>query len=94
MSPLREQYVGLLTLRGYAQRTHESYIAAVAALAGHYKRSPASLSDEEIRGYLIGLHHRGLSFSSINVAVSALRLFYGQVLKRVKQQFFCKSGIG
>ncbi|MEY4300138.1 MAG: hypothetical protein RIR25_1374 [Verrucomicrobiota bacterium] len=82
MSPLREQYVGLLTLRGYAQRTHESYIAAVAALAGHYKRSPASLSDEEIRGYLIGLHHRGLSFSSINVAVSALRLFYGQVLKR------------
>ncbi|MFM7373648.1 MAG: phage integrase N-terminal SAM-like domain-containing protein, partial [Chthoniobacterales bacterium] len=63
MSPLREQYVGLLTLRGYAQRTHESYIAAVAALAGHYKRSPASLSDEEIRGYLTGLHHRGLSFS-------------------------------
>ena len=82
MSPLREQYVGLLTLRGYAQRTHESYIAAVAALAGHYKRSPASLSNEEIRGHLIGLHHRGLSFSSINVAVSALRLFYGQVLKR------------
>lgn len=82
MSPLREQYVGLLTLRGYAQRTHESYIAAVAALAGHYKRSPASLSDEEIRGYLTGLHHRRLSFSSINVAVSALRLFYGQVLKR------------
>lgn len=82
MSPLREQYVGLLTLRGYAQRTHESYIAAVAALAGYYKRSPASLSDEEIRGYLTGLHHRGLSFSSINVAVSALRLFYGQVLKR------------
>jgi len=82
MSPLREQYIGLLTLRGYAQRTHESYIAAVAALAGHYKRSPASLSDEEIRGYLIGLHHRGLSFSTINVAVSALRLFYGQVLKR------------
>lgn len=51
-------------------------------MAGHYKRSPASLSDKEIRGYLIGLHHRGLSFSTINVAVSALRLFYGQVLKR------------
>lgn len=82
MSPLREQYIRLLTLRGYAQRTHESYIAAVAALAGHYKRTPASLSDEEIRIYLTGLHHRGLSFSTINVAVSALRLFYGQVLKR------------
>jgi site-specific recombinase XerD len=82
MSPLRDQYIRLLTLRGYAQRTHESYIAAVAALAGHYRRTPASLSDEEIRSYLTGLHHRGLSFSTINVAVSALRLFYGQVLKR------------
>lgn len=82
MSPLREEYIRLLTLRGYAQRTHESYIAAVAALAGHYKRTPAALSDEEIRSYLTGLHHRGLSFSTINVAVSALRLFYGQVLKR------------
>lgn len=51
-------------------------------MAGHYKRSPASLSDKEIRGFLIGLHHRGLSFSTINVAVSALWLFYGQVLKR------------
>jgi len=30
----------------------------------------------------MGLHARGLSFSTINVAVSSLRLFYGQVLKR------------
>jgi integrase/recombinase XerD len=82
MSPLQKQYVGLLTLRGYAQRAHESYIAAVAALAGYYKSLPASLSDEEICGYLMEMHHRGLSFSRINVAVSALRLFYGQVLKR------------
>ena len=40
MSPLRQQYIRLLTLRGYSQRTHESYIAAVAALGGHYGRSP------------------------------------------------------
>lgn len=82
MSPLRQQYIRLLTLRGYSQRTHESYIAAVAALGKHYGRSPERLSDEEIQDYLIELGRRGLSFSTINVAVSSLRLFYGQVLKR------------
>lgn len=80
MSPLRQQYIRLLTLRGYSQRTHESYIAAVAALGGHYGRSPAKLSKDEIQSYLIELGRRGLSFSTINVAVSSLRLFYGQVL--------------
>lgn len=82
MTPLRQQYTRLLTLRGYAQRTHDSYIAAVAALGAHYGRSPAALSDEEIQSYLIELGKRGLSFSTINVVVSSLRLFYGQVLQR------------
>jgi site-specific recombinase XerD len=86
MSPLRQQYIRLLTLRGYSQRTHESYIAAVAALSGHYGRSPAKLSDEEIQSYLIGLGERGLSFSTINVAVSSLRLFYGQILQRPMEE--------
>jgi len=86
MSPLRQQYIRLLTLRGYAQRTHESYIAAVAALSGHYGRSPAKLSNDEIQSYLIKLGHRGLSFSTINVAVSSLRLFYGQVLGRPMEE--------
>ncbi len=83
MSPLRTQYIGLLTLRGYTQRTHESYINAVAALARFYDgRSLTSLSDAEIRDYLIGLHQRGLSRSTVNVAISALRLFFGTMLKR------------
>lgn len=82
MSPLRTQYIGLLTLRGYTQRTQESYVNAVAALGRHYGHSPDRLSDEQIRDYLIGLHQRGLSRSSINVAISALRLFYGTMLKR------------
>lgn len=82
MSPLRAQYVGLLTLRGYAQRTQESYVNAVAALGRHYGCSPDRLSDEQIRDYLLGLHRRGLCRGTINVAISALRVFYGVMLKR------------
>lgn len=82
MSPLRAQFVGLLTLRGYAQRTQQSYIRAVAALSRHYGRSPDRLSDAQIRDYLLSLHQLGRSRSTINVAISGLRLFYGGLLKR------------
>lgn len=82
MTPLREKYICLLTLRGYAERTQQSYIEAVAALARHYGRSPAKLSDTEIQSYLYGLCQKGLSFSTVNIAVSALRLLYGEVLGR------------
>lgn len=82
MSPLRAQYIGLLTLRGYTQRTQESYVNAVAALGRHYGRSPDRLTDEQVRDYLLGLHRRGLSRGTVNVAISALRVFYGVMLKR------------
>jgi site-specific recombinase XerD len=82
MSPLRIQYIGLLTLRGYTQRTQESYINAVAALSRHYGHSPHLLSDGQVRAYLVGLHQRGLSRSTVNVAISALRVFYRDLLKR------------
>jgi len=82
MTPLREKYIRLLTLRGYAERTYGSYIDAVAGLAKDYWRSPEKLSDEEIQEYLLGMCRRGLSFSTVNIAVSALRLLYGGVLGR------------
>lgn len=86
MTPLRKKYTRLLTLRGYAQRTQESYIEAVAAMARYYGRSPETLGDEEIQDYLLGLCQRGLSFSTVNIAVSALRLLYGEVLGRSMEQ--------
>jgi integrase/recombinase XerD len=86
MTPLREKYIRQLTLKGYAERTKESYIGAVAALAKHYRKSPGDLSDEEIHKYLEGLCDRGLSFSTVNIAVSALRLLYGGVLGRPMEE--------
>lgn len=82
MTPLRQRFTELLCLRGYAARTHESYISAIAALARHYGKSPERLTNEEIRSYVLTLHSRGLSFSTINVAVSAMRLFYTELIGR------------
>ena len=83
MTPLRQPLLEALTLKGYSPKTHEAYINAVAALARYFGRSPARISNEEVRTYLLPLHQeRKLAASSINVALSGLRFFYTKVLER------------
>jgi len=83
MTPLRQQLITALTIKRYSPKTHEAYIGAVAALARYWKRSPDTICNEQIRDYLFHLHQeRGLSASTLNVAVSGLRFFYSQVLDR------------
>jgi integrase/recombinase XerD len=82
-TPLRQQFVEFLTLKGYSKRTIETYVCVVAQLARHYHRSPADLSDEEVRAYLHHLHAQTqYSASTINVTINGLRLFYREVLQR------------
>ena len=55
----------------------------MVGLARYYKRSPDTISNEEVKSYLLHLHNdRKLSASSLNVAVSGLRFFYAQTLDR------------
>ena len=83
MTPLRQQLITALTLKRYSPKTHEAYVGAVAGLARYYGRSPDTICNQEIRTYLLHLHNeRRLSASSLNVAVSGLRFFYGHVLDR------------
>ncbi len=83
MTPLRKRLIEELVLRGYAEKTREAYVHAVACLAQHYQRAPDTLNDEELRAYLLHLHLRtGKARSTLNVAVSGLRFFYQRVLER------------
>ena len=83
MHPLRLQMLQDMKLRGLALRTQESYIAAVAALAKHYRCSPDGLSVEQIQSYVLHLlEDKRLSWSSCNQAICAFRFFYGVTLKR------------
>jgi len=83
MTPLRQQLITALTLKRYSPKTHKAYVAAVAALARYYRRSPDTIYNEQIKAYLLHLHNeRELSASTLNVAVSGLRFFYLHVLDR------------
>jgi integrase/recombinase XerD len=83
MTILRQKLIDEIQLRGFSIHTQDSYLRSVAALAQFYHRSPDKIADDEIKAYLLHLLRvRKLAVSSIIVAVSALRFFYGQILRR------------
>ena len=85
MSPLRQKFIDEMKLRNFSVATVSSYTGAVAALAGHYHRSPDKISEHEIRQYLLFMtEERKLTYSTCNVAISALKLFYNDILGQGK----------
>jgi site-specific recombinase XerD len=81
MTPLRQRLIDELTLRGYAARTVESYVAVVARLARFYHVAPDQLTEAQLRSYLLHLTTT-LAPASVTQALSGLRFFYERVLMR------------
>ena len=88
MKTLREQMNDAMILRGFAARTQESYLAAVRALAKHYRRAPDLLTAEEVEAYHLHLIvGRKLAYSSVNQSASACRFLFDKVLRRPQARF-------
>jgi integrase/recombinase XerD len=83
MTILRQKLIDEIQLRGFSIHTQDSYVRSVTGLARFYHRSPDQIVDDEIKAYLLHLLRiKKLAVSSLIVAVSALRFFFGQVLRR------------
>lgn len=88
MGQLRTRMENDMVVRGLAERTRKSYLAAVTALAKFYGRSPDRISEDEVQAYLLHLiKERGLSWSTCNQAVSAFRFLYHTTLGRDRTNF-------
>ena len=93
MGALREQMEREMVLRRMSVTHAAAYSQAVAALARHYRRRPDQLTEREIQAYLLYLiEERKLAYSSCNVALHGLRLFYHETLKREQMQFRLAPG--
>jgi len=83
MTTLRRQMLLDLQARNYPPSTQKLYVNHVARFALHFGRSPAELSQKEVRAYL---HHlvedTDLSWSYFNQTVCALRFLYRVTLGR------------
>ncbi|MFC1975869.1 tyrosine-type recombinase/integrase, partial [Chloroflexota bacterium] len=72
-----------MQLRGLAVRTQDSYVRAVRQLAEYYGKSPAQLSEEELRQYFLYLkNEHPYASSSCMVALCGVKFFYEHTLKR------------
>jgi site-specific recombinase XerD len=81
MTSLRQRLIDDLTLRGYAQRTIATYVAAVARLSRFFHVAPDQLTEEQLRTYLVQLT-KTRSAATVAQALCALRFFYEQTLGR------------
>ena len=83
MTPLRQRMIEDMQLRGLAERTQQSYLAAVQGLAEYHHQSPAKLTEEQLRQYLLYLkNEKQVSASTCNQVLSALKFLYQQTLKQ------------
>jgi site-specific recombinase XerD len=82
MNPLRRRMIEDMKIRNLSSTTQRCYVHAVAKFAQHFNRSPDRLGLAEIRSYQIHLTSAGTSWAGFNVAVCALRFFYGITLGR------------
>lgn len=83
MTRLRQRMIQDLQLRGYSERTVEAYVHPVAQLARFYHASPDTLTEEQIRQFLLHLSTvQKVARSTHTIALCGLKFFYQQTLGR------------
>ena len=82
MTPLRLRMIEDMKSAGLAAGTQAVYIDAVRRLAAHYRRSPDRLSEEEVRGYLLGLRERGVALGTFKSYHGGIQFLYRRTLDR------------
>jgi site-specific recombinase XerD len=82
-TPLRQRYLEDLQLAGLRPRTQEAYVRSVRQLSEHFKKSPDTVTDEELREYFLHVMNvKEWSRSSCTIALCAIRFFFEKSLKR------------
>jgi site-specific recombinase XerD len=79
---MREAMLGEMALRGLAPRTQRAYVGWMARLVSKTRVPADQLEEPQVRGYLAELSQSGLSASTLNQAISAVRFFFNEVLHR------------
>jgi len=82
MTPLRLQMIEDMRSAGLAPGTQAVYVDAVRRLAEHSRRSPAELTEDEVRSYLLGLRERGLALGTFKTNHGGIQFLYRRSLDR------------
>lgn len=83
MTPLRQRMIEDMQLRGLSARTQGAYVLAVRQLAEHYRRSPAQITEEDLRQYFLYLaNDKKVARATATIALCGIRFFFEHTLQR------------
>lgn len=87
--PSITQFQQLVELKDYRPPTKKEYVRCVRKLAEHHQGDPATLTQEQLRAYLLFLRQdKQCSGSALSIIKAALQLFFREQLRRTDWTVF------
>ena len=87
-TPLRERMMEDMRIRGMGDKAQKAHIRAVKDFAKFLKRSPDTATPEELRAYQLHMTDTGVSPTTFNARIVALRFFFGMTCGREDMKRF------
>jgi len=83
MTELRRRMMADMKLHGLAPGTQKVYVQAVQRLAGHYRRSPDQLSEQQLRDYFTYLvEQKKVPSSTLRTEIFGVKFLFDKTLGR------------
>ena len=77
MSPLRTRMMEDMRIRGMGDKAQKSHIRAIKDFTKFLGRSPDTASSDDLRAYQLHMTDTGVTLSTFNMWIVALRFFFG-----------------
>jgi integrase/recombinase XerD len=80
---VRQRFLDDLQLQGLSERTQQAYGRTVRQLANHFRKSPAEITEEELRHYFLHVKNvKHWSRATMTQSICGITCFFEQTLKR------------
>lgn len=71
-----------LKISGFSKNTIDAYLYYNKDLIKNTNKSPREVNVDDIKEYLLKLKNKNYSNATLNVAINAIKFYYGQILRR------------
>jgi len=87
-TPLRQRMIKDMRIRGMGDKAQKSHIRAIKDFAAFLGRSPDTATPEDLRAYQLHMADTGVTPSTFNVRIVALRFFFGMTCGREEMKHY------
>jgi integrase/recombinase XerD len=87
-TPLRQRMLKDIRIRGMGEKAQAAHIRVIRVFAVFLRRSPDTATSEELRAYQLYMTDAGVTPSTFNARIVALRFFFGMTCERDEMKCF------